>query len=112
VKLSPGRRSLHWLGSIGLFVVALIPIGLVTGFVGSLLLGSWGFAYAMDTPLAPAETTTHAATLAPGDESSEGSDPTRMDPISLIRSLGQLRDEGFLSDEAFEAKKAEILRRL
>jgi len=35
-----------------------------------------------------------------------------MDPISLIRSLGQLRDEGFLSDEAFEAKKAEILARL
>jgi hypothetical protein len=60
----------------------------------------------------PAETTPHAATLAPADESSEGSDPARMDPISLIRSLGQLRDEGFLSDEAFEAKKAEILGRL
>jgi len=60
----------------------------------------------------PAETTPQKATLAPANESDEGSDRVRMDPISLIRSLGQLRDEGFLSDEAFEAKKAEILGRL
>lgn len=49
---------------------------------------------------------------APADGGDEDSDPARMDPISLIRPLGQLRDEGFSSDEAFEAKKAEILGRL
>ena len=60
----------------------------------------------------PAETTQPKTSLAPPDGGDEDSEPPRMDPISLIRSLGQLRDEGFLSDEAFEAKKAEILGRL
>ena len=60
----------------------------------------------------PGETTQPETSLAPPDSGDEDSGPARMDPIPLIRSLGQLRDEGFLSDEAFEAKKAEILGRL
>lgn len=34
------------------------------------------------------------------------------DPIAQIRQLGELREAGVLSQEEFEAKKAELLRRL
>jgi hypothetical protein len=34
------------------------------------------------------------------------------DAASLLRQLGSLRDEGILTDEEFEAKKAEILARM
>jgi hypothetical protein len=34
------------------------------------------------------------------------------DPFTTIRQLGMLRSEGLISDEEFEAKKAEILARL
>ncbi len=36
----------------------------------------------------------------------------RNDLVDQIRKLAELRDEGILSDEEFEAKKAEILRRM
>jgi uncharacterized membrane protein YeaQ/YmgE (transglycosylase-associated protein family) len=37
---------------------------------------------------------------------------TREDVTEQIRKLGELRDEGVLTDEEFEAKKAELLSRL
>lgn len=56
---------------------------------------------------APAEgDTAAAATIAP-KESSPG-----RDPVELIRSLGLLRDEGLLTNEEFEAKRLELLKRL
>lgn len=37
---------------------------------------------------------------------------TESDPLEQIRKLAKLRDDGMLSDTEFEAKKAELLRRL
>jgi Short C-terminal domain len=34
------------------------------------------------------------------------------DPFAQIERLGELRDTGLLSDEEFEAKKAEVLGRM
>ena len=34
------------------------------------------------------------------------------DPIVLLRRLGELRDAGIVTQEEFEAKKTELLRRL
>ena len=34
------------------------------------------------------------------------------DPIDQIRRLGELRDSGVVSEEEFEAKKAELLARM
>jgi hypothetical protein len=34
------------------------------------------------------------------------------DPIAVLRRLGELRDSGVLSEEEFQTKKAEILRRI
>jgi hypothetical protein len=33
-------------------------------------------------------------------------------PVELIRDLGRLRDEGLISEEEFQAKKAELLARV
>ena len=33
-------------------------------------------------------------------------------PVALIREVARLRDEGLISEEEFEAKKAELLARL
>jgi hypothetical protein len=33
-------------------------------------------------------------------------------PVELIRGLGRLRDEGLISEEEFQAKKAELLSRV
>ena len=38
--------------------------------------------------------------------------PAQDDPMAQLRKLGELHDAGILSDEAFSAKKAEILARL
>jgi hypothetical protein len=34
------------------------------------------------------------------------------DPVEQLRTLGELRQAGLLSDEEFEAKKAELLGRI
>ena len=39
-------------------------------------------------------------------------DPVGADPLEQIRKLGELRDAGLLSDDEFEAKKGDLLRRL
>lgn len=33
-------------------------------------------------------------------------------PVELIRQLGALREEGLITDDEFQAKKAELLRKL
>jgi len=39
--------------------------------------------------------------------------PRRSDsPVELIRELGRLRDEGLITDEEFQAKKADLLSRV
>jgi hypothetical protein len=35
-----------------------------------------------------------------------------VDPVDAIRRLGELRDAGFISEDEFEAKKAELLGRI
>ena len=42
----------------------------------------------------------------------EGESLARQDAIELIRDLGQLRDEGLLTQEEFDEKKRQILDRL
>jgi hypothetical protein len=39
-------------------------------------------------------------------------DAPKTDPIETIRRLGELRDEGLLTSEEFEAKKQELLKQL
>ena len=34
------------------------------------------------------------------------------DPLEQLHKLGELRDAGLVTDEEFEAKKAELLRRV
>ena len=53
-------------------------------------------------PLAPAAATTTQASVATDDASQ----------IAILRELAALRDEGIITTVEFEAKKAEILRRL
>jgi hypothetical protein len=38
--------------------------------------------------------------------------PPHESPVEGIRQLGRLRDEGLISDEEFQAKKAELLARI
>lgn len=42
----------------------------------------------------------------------QGSDGTSADPIEQLERLGKLRDAGVVTDEEFQAKKAEILSRI
>ena len=44
----------------------------------------------------------HATPHGPGDYS----------PVETIRELGKLRDDGLITEEEFQAKKAELLRNL
>lgn len=46
------------------------------------------------------------------DNRASSSEPSAADPTELLRKLSTLHAEGVLSDEEFEAKKAEILKRL
>jgi hypothetical protein len=41
-----------------------------------------------------------------------GRRPRDGSPVELIRDLGRLRDEGLISEEEFQAKKAELLSRV
>jgi hypothetical protein len=45
----------------------------------------------------------------PRRAASPGSGPS---PLALIRELGELRDAGLLTEEEFQAKKAELLSRV
>ncbi|MBY5163145.1 SHOCT domain-containing protein [Nitriliruptoria bacterium AS10] len=47
----------------------------------------------------------------PTTDSAEANGPT-LDPIEQLERLGKLRDAGVVTDEEFEAKKAEILSRI
>lgn len=47
-----------------------------------------------------------------GDGSTAGPSGAPADAIALLRQLAALRDEDVITNEEFEAKKAEILRRL
>lgn len=38
--------------------------------------------------------------------------PVSSTPIRMIRELAALRDEGYITDEEYEAKKAELLERV
>lgn len=38
--------------------------------------------------------------------------PVSSTPIRMIRELAALRDEGYITDEEYEAKKAELLERI
>jgi hypothetical protein len=60
-------------------------------------------------PDATSPTTTHEPTVA-----TDGASDADLaeDPIETIRRLGGLRDSGLISAEEFEAKKAELLRRV
>ena len=41
-----------------------------------------------------------------------GPDGRDQDPVEQIRKLGELRDQGILTDEEFNAKKADLLKRI
>lgn len=45
-------------------------------------------------------------------DQSASSDAERSDPLDRIRRLGELRDQGFLTEEEFATKKAELLRQI
>lgn len=53
--------------------------------------------------------TTHTHTRSGGSPRRGGDGSS---PLALIRELGELRDAGFITDEEFQAKKAELLRQL
>ncbi|KQX07771.1 MULTISPECIES: SHOCT domain-containing protein [unclassified Leifsonia] len=56
-----------------------------------------------------------SATLAAPDHRSQApvvQQPTASDPIEQIRQLGELKDQGLLSQAEFEAKRNELLGRL
>jgi hypothetical protein len=57
---------------------------------------------------------TSAATEAVAAPESDGIDPpaAMADGVALLRELAALRDEGIITNDDFETKKAEILRRL
>jgi hypothetical protein len=38
--------------------------------------------------------------------------PRTADPADLIREIGRLRDEGLITEEEFQAKKADLLSRV
>lgn len=46
------------------------------------------------------------------DRSESSDQDTDEDVVGTIRRLGELRDEGLLTDEEFNTKKAELLERL
>ncbi len=48
----------------------------------------------------------------PGDAAARPEPATPPDTLELLRKLGDLRDGGVLTDAEFEAKKAELLRRI
>ena len=48
----------------------------------------------------------------PRRQSAPKLDSNTTDPIEQIRRLGELRDEGLLTDDEFELKKNELLGRL
>jgi hypothetical protein len=48
----------------------------------------------------------------PADPRLATADGQPTSPLDQIRQLAALRDEGVLSDEEFQTKKAELLRRL
>jgi hypothetical protein len=48
----------------------------------------------------------------PGTSAPAGGAPDPADPIEQIRKLGDLRDAGVLTPEEFEAKKADLLKRV
>ena len=52
-----------------------------------------------------------AMRLGPPSEPTADASPV-VDPVEQIRRLGELRDQGLLSPEEFEAKKTELLDRL
>jgi Short C-terminal domain len=52
-----------------------------------------------------------AMRLGPPSEPTAEATPV-VDPVEQIRRLGELRDQGLLSPEEFEAKKAELLDRI
>ena len=52
------------------------------------------------------------AAAEPGDAAAEPDAATPPDTLDLLRKLGDLRDGGVLTDAEFEAKKAELLRRI
>jgi hypothetical protein len=58
------------------------------------------------------ETASRPPWSAPTDHQPEGSSHNGHDSIAQLRELGALRDAGILSDEEFQEKKTEILRRM
>ena len=52
------------------------------------------------------------AALPPAPEPPPAASPQQSDPLEEIRKLGELRDAGFLTEEEFEAKKAQLLDRI
>jgi Short C-terminal domain len=44
--------------------------------------------------------------------SGSGGAPTQADALQQLAKLGELRDSGVISEAEFEAKKAELLRRI
>jgi Short C-terminal domain len=61
--------------------------------------------------LAAALELVRAAGAAPRPPASRG-EPEHDDPVELLRRLGELRDRGVIEPAEFEAKKAELLRRI
>jgi hypothetical protein len=57
-------------------------------------------------------TVTYQKVAQPVAASPVAATPERIDPVEQIRKLGELRDAGILTQEEFEAKKADLLRRI
>lgn len=47
-----------------------------------------------------------------GKSSSAPAEPSQASPVEQIRSLAELRDQGIITDEEFQAKKAELLSKM
>jgi len=52
------------------------------------------------------------AAMPPAPEPTQPAASHQSDPFEEIRKLGELRDAGFLTDDEFEAKKAQLLDRI
>ena len=59
-----------------------------------------------------AAASSQAAPAAAGAPAAAPSAPAPSDALEQIRKLGELKDAGLLTDEEFDAKKAELLKRV
>jgi hypothetical protein len=103
VVLVIGLAVTYWYVAVPIAVVGLIAGGIYWNSQRSQAPGIPAPA-APAAPLSQSARTPAAPTNAPS--------PARQDALEQLRRLGELRDSGVITDSEFEAKKAELLKRI